>query len=295
MTYDSTEVSFIISVYGQLEHTKRCLLELKRTLNSEISYEVLIVDDASKDGTPNFLRSLDFRYRIFYNETNKGFAKNNNFAAKQARGKYLCFLNNDVFVQGNWLLPMLEVFKTNEKVGMVGNVQQLANSRRYDHMGVVFSPQGIPRHYGQGFFHRPFKEKVKQWSAVTAACCITVKENFLAFGGFDEVFVNGCEDIDLCLRMTEKGLDNYVVHDSLVFHVKGASEGRKIFNDKNTQTLMERWQDLIISNQSVSDQYMHAWTYFYCGIVKPWSINMSKWIEAILILVRLKKLPSIKS
>ena len=103
MTYDSTEVSFIISVYGQLEHTKRCLLELKRTLNSEISYEVLIVDDASKDGTPNFLRSLDFRYRIFYNETNKGFAKNNNFAAKQAHGKYLCFLNNDLFVQGNWL------------------------------------------------------------------------------------------------------------------------------------------------------------------------------------------------
>lgn len=295
MTSDSIEVSFIISVYGQMEHTKRCLLELKRTLNSEISYEVLIVDDASKDGTPKFLRSLDSRYRIFYNENNKGFAKNNNFAAKQAHGKYLCFLNNDVFVQGNWLLPMLEVFKTNEKVGMVGNVQQLANSRRYDHMGVVFSPQGNPRHYGQGFFHRPFKEKVKQWSAVTAACCITVKENFLAFGGFDEVFVNGCEDVDLCLRMTEKGLDNYVVHDSLVFHVKGASEGRKTFNDKNSQILMERWRDLIISNQSVSDQYMHAWTYFYRGIVKPWSINMSKWIEAILILVRLKKLPSIKS
>ena len=295
MTFDSIEVSFIISVYGQLEHTKRCLSELKRTLDSEISYEVLIVDDASKDGTPKFLQSLDSRYRTFYNETNKGFAQNNNFAAKQAHGKYLCFLNNDVFVQGNWLLPMIEVFKTNEKVGMVGNVQQLENSIRYDHMGVVFAPQGNPRHYGQGFFHRPFKGKVKQWSAVTAACCITVKENFLAIGGFDEVFVNGCEDVDLCLRMTEKGLDNYVVHDSLVFHVKGASEGRKTFNDKNTQILLDRWQGLIISNQSVSDQYRHAWTYFYRGIVKPWSINMSKWIEAILILVRLKKLPSIKS
>jgi hypothetical protein len=77
--------------------------------------------------------------------------------------------------------------------------------------------------------------------------------------------------------------------------VKGASEGRKTFNDRNTQILMERWQDLIISNQSVSDQYRHAWTYFYRGIVKPWSINMSKWIEATLILVRLKKIPSIKS
>ena len=119
------------------------------------------------------------------------------------------FFKQRCFVQGNWLLPMLEVFKTYEKVGMVGMFSNLSNSRRYDHMGVVFTPQGNPRHYGQGFFHRPFKGKVKQWSAVTAACCITVKENFLAIGGFDEVFVNGCEDVDLCLRMTEKGLDNY--------------------------------------------------------------------------------------
>ena len=129
MTKDCIEVSFVISVYGQLEHTKRCLLELKKTLISEISYEVLIVDDASKDGTPKFLRTLDSRYRTFYNETNKGFAQNNNFAANQANGKYLCFLNNDVFVQGNWLLPMLEVFKTNDKYGF--EVIILANDKNY--------------------------------------------------------------------------------------------------------------------------------------------------------------------
>ena len=71
MTKDCIEVSFVISVYGQLEHTKRCLLEIDKTLKGKISYEVLIVDDASKDGTPKFLRSLDSRYRIFYNEINK--------------------------------------------------------------------------------------------------------------------------------------------------------------------------------------------------------------------------------
>ena len=115
MTSDSIEVSLIISVYGQLEHTKRCLLEIDKTLKNDISYEVLIVDYASKDGMPKFLRSLDSRYRTFYNETNKGFAQNNNFATKQAHGKYLYFLNHDVFVQGNWLLPMLEVFKPRKR------------------------------------------------------------------------------------------------------------------------------------------------------------------------------------
>jgi GT2 family glycosyltransferase len=76
---------------------------------------------------------------------------------ENAKGEYLLFLNNDAFVSGNWLHPMLSVFKNQSKVGFVGNVQRLAGTRRYDHMGVVFSPLGNPRHYGQGFFHRPFK------------------------------------------------------------------------------------------------------------------------------------------
>ena len=92
---------------------------------------------------------------------------------------------------------MLRVFEQKEKVGMVGNVQKLAGSRRYDHMGVVFALQGNPRHYGQGFFHRPFKRQVRQWSAVMASCCLANRERFLGFGGFDEIFLNGCEDIDL--------------------------------------------------------------------------------------------------
>ena len=55
--------------------------------------------------------------------------------------------------------PMIKVFEDNQNVGVVGNVQRLAFSKKYDHMGVVFGPLGNPRHYGQGFLHRPFKER----------------------------------------------------------------------------------------------------------------------------------------
>ena len=285
MTKDCVEVSLVVSVYGQLEHTKRCLLEIDKTLKGEISYEVLIVDDASKDGTPKFLRSLDSRYRIFYNETNKGFAKNNNFAAKQAHGKYLCFLNNDVFVQGNWLLPMLEVFKTKENVGVVGNVQRLANSLRYDHMGMVFSPQGIPRHYGQGFFYRPFKGKVMQWSAVTAACCITIRERFLDFSGFDELFVNGCEDIDLCLRMREVGLFHYVVHDSVVYHIKCASHGRLDHNMQNEAKFLERWEKKIISHYFPSDCRRYVSWYLLRSFFNPRTLKIKLILESLWLLI----------
>ena len=183
-----------------------------------------------------------------------------------------------------------EVFQENDNVGMVGNVQKLAFSKKYDHMGVVFAPQGNPRHYGQGFYYRPFKGEVRKWSAVTAACCVTRKELFLEIGGFDEIYLNGCEDVDLCLRMTEQNKEHYIVHDSVVLHVKGASEGRKLFNDKNSQILQKRWGRKIISLQSVLDQHNHAWTYLCRGIMKPWSINLRKWIEALLIFFRIKKL-----
>ncbi len=284
------KVSIIISVFGQLEYTRKCLEKLEKTLHDKISYEVLIVDDASTDGTQEFLLSLSYPYRVFFNESNKGFAKNNNFAALEAKGEILCFLNNDVFVEGNWLLPMIEVFNTRQKVGVVGNVQKLANSRKYDHMGVVFSPQGKPRHYGQGFLIRPFKGQVKKWSGVTAACCVITPELFDLVGGFDEVYLNGCEDVDLCLKVYKHGYLNYVVHDSVVVHVKGASEGRKLYNDKNTQILMDRWKDFIISHQSIEDQYQHAWTYVCRGFLKPFSINLGKWMEAFQIFLRLKKL-----
>ena len=288
---EKPKVSILISTYGELAYTKRCLAQLEETLAGKLDYEVLIIDDASKDDTPKFLKSLSTdSYRVFFNEENKGYAKNNNFLAREAKGDYLCFLNNDVFVKGDWLLPMLDVFETKKDVGMVGNIQRLEGSKKYDHMGVVFAPQGNPRHYGQGFYYRPFKGQVRKWSAVTAACCVCKSEVFFELGGFDEIFVNGCEDVDLCLRMGQEGLAHYVVHDSVVEHVKGASEGRKKFNDRNSEKLLYRWGSSILKKEAIKDQRIHAWTYFYRGLTRPWSINIAKLWEAIQILIRLKNL-----
>ena len=77
------------------------------------------------------------------------------------------------------------------------------------------------------FFIALSREKLGHGAAVTAACCVSNRKRFLQFDGFDEIFLNGCEDIDFCLRMAEGGLIHYAVHDSVVDHVKCASEGRK--------------------------------------------------------------------
>jgi GT2 family glycosyltransferase len=284
------KVSFIISVFDQLDYTKKCLRCVERTLQDKLAYEILIVDDCSNQETINYLRTLQTPHHVIFNSEKKGFAKNNNLAASQAKGEYLCLLNNDVFVEGDWLLPMIQVFQEKEKVGVVGNVQKLAFTNRFDHMGIVFGPLGNPRHYGQWFKDRKFRGEVKKWSAVTAACCLVRRKGFLELGGFDEIYINGCEDVDLCLRFNQQGLFNYVVHDSVVLHVKGASEGRKRFNDQNSEILLERWGSGIKANESVTDQILHAKNYIYRGIIRPFSTNFFKWVEALLIYFRLKRL-----
>jgi GT2 family glycosyltransferase len=112
----------------------------------------------------------------------------------------------------------------------------------------------------------------------------------LKIGGFDEIYINGCEDVDLCLRYNRKGCRNFIAHDSVVTHVKGASEGRKRFNDRNSQLLQDRWGDEIKRNETVSDQVLHAKNYIYRGLFRPLSTNFLKWIEALLIYFRFKKL-----
>lgn len=283
------EVSILISVFDQLDYTRRCLEALERTISGKLSYEVIVVDDASKGGVVKYLEGLNAPHRVFFNEERKGFSINNNLAAREACGEFLCFLNNDVFVEGDWLLPMLAVLKEKKEVGMVGNVQRLARNGRYDHMGVVFAPQGNPRHYGQGFLHRPFKGEVREWSAVTAACCVCRRDTFLDFEGFDEIYLNGCEDIDLCLRMSDRGLRHYVVHDSVVLHIRGGTEGRNLYNHQNEKLFFELWQSGVCANQSVRDQRLYAATYLLRTLLCPWSSQCDKVLEALAIALRFKQ------
>jgi GT2 family glycosyltransferase len=285
------KVSIVISVFGQLALTQKCLACLHDSLRGKFDYEILITDDASEDETSSYLSSLKAPHRCFFNSSNKGFSINNNAMARRANGEFVLFLNNDAFVSGDWLTPMLNVFELHQDVGMVGNVQRLVNSSRFDHMGVVFGPGGHPRHYGQSYFHNPFKGKTLEWSAVTAACALVRRSTFLEVGGFDEEFINGCEDVELCVRMTQFGLSHYVAHDSVISHIKGASRGRKKYNQQNFEILMRKCGRTIRNFQSVRDQKVHARAYLSRFILRPFSINLSKLLEAFLIFVGLKKLP----
>lgn len=251
-----TKLSVIISLYNRLDLTKACLDSLERTV-SHLNWEAIIVDDGSTDGTREFLATLRSPYRVMLNETKRSYAANNNRAASIAHGELLCLLNNDTVLTPGWLDPMLKAFDLFPDAGVVGNVQRKPRTCRYDHMGIVFSRKARFRSFGKHFLCRPFRGYTR-WKAVTACCCLIKKTIFLDHGGFDEEFINGCEDLDLCLRLGQRGFKHYVANDSVVLHYLRSSPGRGAFDAENTQRFKQRWQPFLAQSHSTRDRVLFA-------------------------------------
>lgn len=232
-------VSFIIPVHNCLDLTRECLRTLEATV-PDAQWEAVIVDDCSADGTSDYLATLPARYRILRNETRGSYAINCNRAVAVATGEYLCLLNNDTLLTPGWLEPMRHAFDLFPQAGIVGNIQRNPRTGRYDHMGVVFSPRGLHKHVGKYFFFQPYKGYT-EWRAVTGACCLVRATTFRGAGGFDESFVNGCEDVDLCLRLGQQGYRHYVATESVIYHHVSSSPGRRDYNRQNREKFSKRW------------------------------------------------------
>ena len=214
--------------------------------NTEInSFEIILIDDASTSEIGSCLSSLiDPRVQIIKNAVNLGYAKSNNLGVIQASGDILVLLNNDLVFSSEWLPPILSILESAAlNAGIVGNIQRRISDDSIDHVGFELTPQGK-------FVH---KRKLPQSSieyskvsAVTGACLAIRRSDFEAVGGFDEGFLNGGEDIDLCFKVAALGKSIYVSHDSQIKHHVALSRDLKDpQNEKNSQLLFQKWRPQI--------------------------------------------------
>jgi GT2 family glycosyltransferase len=233
--------SFIIPLYNCLPLTQAMLASLRATVPAGAELEILFVDDGSVDGTRAWLATLPKPCRAILNEHNLGFAGACNRGAAAATGEFLFFLNNDLVLLPGWLEPMLAVFAERANVGLVGNVQLNFASGSVDHAGLVFNAKGKPEHLA-----RRTTEAIRPVVAVTGACFAIQTTLWRELGGFDPIFVNGCEDVDLGLRAEAAGRRNYVAQRSVVRHHVSASLGRKLRDEQNTARLLHRWRSRIL-------------------------------------------------
>jgi O-antigen biosynthesis protein len=247
------QVSFIIPLYNCLSLTQAMVASLRATLPAGLTHEIILVDDGSTDGTREWLKDLSSStdaatpptaYRVLLNERNLGYAAANNRAAAVATGEFLALLNNDLVLTRSWLEPMLAAHRTcGSRAGLVGNVQLDARTGAIDHAGIFFNFQGKPEHVREvPLAPSRFLRPVARVEAVTGACMLVSRALWTQLGGFDEGYVNGCEDVDLCLRAQNAGRVNLVALRSVVRHHVSSSLGRKLRDEENTFRFTRLWQ-----------------------------------------------------
>jgi len=246
-------LSVITPLYNCLPLSQAMVRSLQASIPSWVSYEVILVDDCSTDGTRDWLAGLGAPFRVVLNEENLGFGASTNRGAALARGRVLALLNNDLVLRRGWLGPMLWTLRfLGLRAGLVGNVQLNAATLEVDHAGIVVDNEKCKPHHDRvspSLAARLFRP-VRIAFAVTGACVLVRASTWRSLGGFDEGYRNGCEDVDLCLRARETGLVNAVALPSRVLHHVSASPGRKLRDEQNSQRLFLKWRDRLAEEAS---------------------------------------------
>jgi GT2 family glycosyltransferase len=213
--------------------------------NTEPSYEVIVIDNASPGDIADRLTAGLNGATLVRNPDNIGFARGSNQGAGLASGRYLCFLNPDVYVEPGWLAPLLEVFSRNPTAGAAlplflypdGRVQEAGSAVDSEGAAVAICDGDDPR----GFEHR-FTRTVDYGSA---ACLLVRADLFDELGGFDPVYSPAYyEDADFCFKLAERGFRTVYEPRSRVVHLRGgASHHANALMVANRRVFSDRWRE----------------------------------------------------
>lgn len=235
--------SVIVPVHGRAALTERCLNATLDTLPS--GCELIVVDDASTDGTPALLGSYGEAIRVLRLTSNLGFARACNAGAELAAHDLLIFLNNDTEPRPGWTQALLRYAQRHPAASVVG-AKLLYPTGAIQHAGVVIGQDGFPHNLYAGLpSEHPAVNRSRRLQAVTGACMLVRRGVFERVSGFDCAYVNSLEDVDLCLRVGEAGGEVHYCHEAAVIHLESASRGRDDRFEQSVARYRERWRERV--------------------------------------------------
>ncbi len=248
-TWDGPMVSIVIPCYNQVHYTYACLQSILE-FTKDVTYEVIIADDVSTDATAELGRYAEGLV-ICRNETNQGFLRNCNQAAKAARGKYIMFLNNDTKVTEGWLSSLVNLIESDSTIGMVGSKLVYPDGRLQEAGGIIWS-DGSGWNYGR--LDDPDKAEynyVKDVDYISGAAILLSTALWKQIGGFDQRFAPAyCEDSDLAFEVRKAGYRVVYQPLSKVIHFEGVSNGTDVngtglkrYQVENSEKLKEKWAE----------------------------------------------------
>lgn len=229
------EASIIIPVYNQWAYTRACLEALAATTAGK-ACEVIVVDNASSDATPEQCpllgeQLLGARFRYQRCEANLNFGPASNLGARLAKGTFLVFLNNDTVPLPGWYQPLIDDFSAYPDIAATGPVLLYPESAPFghtvQHLGVFVSPNLKVGHLYEGIAADcELTKKRRFFQVITAACMVMPRSIFMDAGMFDEHYINGVEDVDICARLYDQGYRMTVNPASRVIHHTSQTPGR---------------------------------------------------------------------
>ncbi|HEV7677202.1 MAG TPA: glycosyltransferase family 2 protein [Candidatus Dormibacteraeota bacterium] len=238
------DVSVVMVLHNAWEWSQRALCALVEATPPR--YEVILVDNASSDGTAAGLDTVRGA-TVIRNARNTGFGPATNQGAAVARGRYLVLLNSDALVQPGWLQPLLDIAGAQPDVAAVG--PRLVNlDGSLQEAGAIVWGNALVQNYGDG--DDPGLAEygfVRDVDYVSAACMLVRRSAFVTTGGFDSAYAPAYfEDVDLCFDLASRGMRIVYQPFSTVTHVRWASSDRgnsRALVDRNRPLFASRWAD----------------------------------------------------
>ncbi|WP_272700723.1 glycosyltransferase family 2 protein [Desulfovibrio sp. Fe33] len=242
------QLSVIIPVFNKFSLTRDCLFSL-RDHAPEVSMEVLVVDNGSLDETRSELDPLGRNlfgdaFRVLRLPENRNFGPACNLGAAEAVGEFLLFLNNDTLLTPQWYPPLLEAHTGNCAVTgplLMYPAGGVLPVDKVQHLGVACQPQLHFCHLYEFFpASHPVTRRSRTPQFLTGAALHLPKAVFMEAGMFHEGYINGAEDLELCVRVRKLGFALRCVPQSRIYHLQSQTPGRHDYERHNANLFKER-------------------------------------------------------
>lgn len=251
-------ISVVIPTKDAPQLLRRCLTSIA-TLTSYPQFEVVLVDNQTTD--PEALSLMEeFAVRKIGFAEPFNFSRAINEGARCAGGEFVVFLNNDTeVIVADWLEHLL-YYAEQPDIGAVGSLL-LYDNGTVQHAGVVLGMRGTADHVMRGFpadvdGYAGSLACAREVSAVTAACMMMRKALFEEIGGMNEHFFTEYQDVDLCLRLRERGLRVIYTPQAKLIHHESASR-QKYYDMVDRMLLLDRWESVISRGDPYYNPNLH--------------------------------------
>lgn len=230
------DLSIIVASYNVAPLLAECLRSLPAAL-AGLTGEIWVVDNDSRDGSADMVRSEFPQVHLIQNSVNRGFAKANNQALAEARGRYFLLLNPDTYVPAGTLLPMVEYMDQNPTVGMAGPRLMRPDGRLDEACRRSFPTPlsalsrflGLDRMFPKSRFFGSYRktfldpQQCYEVDSVVGAFMLLRRQAMEDVGGLDEDYFMFGEDLDWCYRLRSNRWKVVYLGSFCAIHHKGAS------------------------------------------------------------------------